>query len=54
MKVGDISLMRIRPKTVIVLSDYEKTEPPLRQILFSAADRIIRASAMVEEYRNAA
>lgn len=54
MKVGDISAMTERPRTAIVLSDYDKTEPPLRQILSSSADLVIAASSDLAEYRLAA
>jgi hypothetical protein len=54
MKVGDISAMLERPRTAIVLSDYDKTDPPLRQILSSSADIVIAASSDLEAYRKAA
>lgn len=54
MKVGDISSMLDRPKTAIVLSDYEKTEAPLRQILSSSADLVLSANSDLEAYRAAA
>ncbi len=54
MKMGDISGMFERPKTIIVLADYDKTEPPMRQILSSSVDRVFAAKAPVEEYRSAA
>lgn len=54
MKVGDISSMMDRPKTAIVLSDYDGTEAPLRQILSSSADVVIPANSDLESYRLAA
>lgn len=54
MKIGDISAMIERPRTTIVLSDYEKTDPPFRQILSSAADFVIPASSDLDVYRKAA
>lgn len=54
MKMGDISAMHERPKTVIVLADYEKTEAPMRQILSGSVDKIFAAKATVAEYRSAA
>lgn len=54
MKIGDISAMVERPRTTIVLSDYDKTDPPLRQILSSSADFVIPASSDLEAYRKAA
>jgi hypothetical protein len=54
MKVGDISAMTDRPKTAIVLSDYDKTDAPLRQILSSSADLVIAASSDLSAYRLAA
>ena len=54
MKVGDISAMTDRPRTAIVLADYDKTDPPLRQILSSSADAVFSASATVIDYRRAA
>ncbi len=54
MKVGDISAMIERPRTAFVLSDYDKTDPPLRQILSSSADYVIDASSNLETYRKAA
>ncbi len=54
MKIGDISAMMERPRTAIVLADYENTEAPLRQILSSSADLVIPANSEVEAYRAAA
>jgi hypothetical protein len=54
MKVGDISAMIERPRTAIVLSDYDKTDPPLRQILSSSADVVIAADSDLEAYRRVA
>lgn len=54
MKIGDISAMLERPRTTIVLSDYEQTDPPLRQILSSSADFVIPASSDPDDYRRAA
>lgn len=54
MKVGDISSMIERPRTAIVLSDYERTDPPLRQILSSSADLVIPANSELDAYRAAA
>ena len=54
MKVGDISAMIERPRTAYVLSDYEKTDPSLRQILSSSADLVIAANSSLETYRKAA
>lgn len=54
MKVGDISAMFDRPRTSIVLSDYDKTDAALRQILSSSADAVFPAKAELAEYRKAA
>jgi hypothetical protein len=54
MKVGDISAMIDRPRTAIVLSDYDRTDPPLRQILSSSADAVFSAAADIREYQSAA
>lgn len=54
MKIGDISAMIERPRTAIVLSDYDNTDPPLRQILSSSADLVFDASSNLEAYRKAA
>lgn len=54
MKVGDISAMTERPRTAIVLSDYDKTDPPLRQILSSSADLVIAADSDLEAYHKVA
>lgn len=54
MKVGDITAMFDHPKTTVVLSDYDKTEAPLRQILSMSADTIIAAKSDISEYRLAA
>lgn len=54
MKVGDISAMADHPRTAIVLSDYDKTDASLRQILSTSADVVIAAKSDIEEYRLAA
>lgn len=54
MKIGDISTMIERPRTAFVLSDYDRTDPSLRQILSSSADLVIAASSDLEIYRKAA
>ncbi|NKK82038.1 hypothetical protein [Rhizobium leguminosarum] len=54
MKMGDISAMFDRPKTIIVLADYEKTDAPMRQILSSSADKVFAVKADIAEYRSAA
>ncbi|WJR67186.1 hypothetical protein QTA58_00125 [Neorhizobium sp. CSC1952] len=54
MKIGDISAMFDRPRTVIVLSDYDRTDAPMRQILSSSADSVVAAKASLEDYRKAA
>lgn len=53
MKVGDISAMIDRPRTAIVLADYDKTDPPLRQILSSSADAVFAATADISQYQSA-
>lgn len=54
MKVGDISSMIERPRTAIVLSDYDRTDAPLRQILSTSADLVIPANSELDAYRAAA
>ena len=54
MKIGDISARFERPKTIIVLADYEKTEAPMRQILSSSADTVVAVKSAVTTYREAA
>ncbi|MEA3533683.1 hypothetical protein [Rhizobium sp. CC-YZS058] len=54
MKVGDISAMFDRPRTAIVLSDYERTDASLRRILSSSADVVIAARSEIHDYRLAA
>ncbi|THV22235.1 hypothetical protein [Peteryoungia ipomoeae] len=54
MKVGDISSMVERPRTAIVLSDYDKTDASLRQILSSSADLVMPANSELDAYRAAA
>lgn len=51
MKMGDISAMIERPRTVVVLADYEKTDAALRRILSSSVDAVFGAKAEVNEYR---
>lgn len=54
MKVGDITSMSDHPSTTVVLSDYENTDPPLRQILSTSADHVIAANSNVSDYRKSA
>jgi hypothetical protein len=54
MKIGDISAMIERPRTAIVLADYDRTDAALRQILSSSADAVFAAKANISEYRLAA
>ena len=54
MKMGDISAMFERPRTAIVLSDYDKTDAALRKILSSSVDAVFAAKAGIAEYRSAA
>lgn len=51
MKMGDISAMVERPRTVVVLADYEKTDAALRKILSSSVDAVFGAKAGITEYR---
>jgi hypothetical protein len=53
MKIGDISAMFERPKTAIVLADYDRTDAALRRILSSSADAVFAAKAKIEDYRSA-
>ncbi|TAA54053.1 hypothetical protein [Shinella sp. JR1-6] len=54
MKMGDISAMFERPRTAIVLADYDKTDAALRRILSSSVDAVFAAKAEISEYRLAA
>lgn len=54
MKMGDISAMFERPRTAIVLADYDRTDAALRKILSSSVDAVFAAKAGISEYRSAA
>jgi len=51
MKLWDIRATTRRPKTAIVLSNYNATEASMRQILSTAADRVIPATSDIKSYQ---
>jgi len=50
MKISDIAASIKRPRTAIVLSDYDKTDAAMRHILSTATDAIIAAKANSAQY----
>jgi len=50
MKISDIAASIKRPRTAIVLSDYDKTDAAMRQILSTSADAVIPAKSDSAQY----